>query len=200
MGAKENIEYIKDELSNEEKLLESVIKVEKFYKKHRAKIISLLVLLILGGGGYGIYSLKIAHDLKISNEAYQKLLKNPQDKEALQTLKEKNEKLYNLYLYQQAIKNKNIKVLEKVAKSNDPILSDLAKYHIAVMKKDYKLLDQYAVNSNAILQEFAILDESYLLFRKKDIQKARKKLNKIENSPAAPYALLLGHYGTKVTQ
>lgn len=200
MGTKENIEYIKNELSNEEKFLESVIKAEKFYKKHKKKIVGILAALVIAGVGYVGYDMKAEHDLRVSNEAYQKLLQNPDDKEALQTLQVKNEKLYHLFLYQQAVKNKNKDALQKIATGSDPILADLAKYHVAALDKDSAALDRYAIDSNAILRELAILDESYLMMGQKRIAKAREKLSKIEKSPATPYALLLGHYGAKVAR
>lgn len=200
LGAKENIEYIKNELSNEEKLLESVIKAEKFYKKHKKKIVGIFAALVIAGVGYIGYEMKVEHDLQISNKAYQKLLQNPSDTEALQTLQAKNEKLYHLFLYQQAVKTKDKAALQKIATSSDPVLADLAKYHIAALDRDSEALDRYAIDSNAILREMAILDESYLLMERNKIAKAREKLSKIEKSPATPYALLLGHYGAKGAQ
>ncbi len=200
MGTKENIEYIKNELSNEEKFLESVIKAEKFYKKHKKKIVGIFMALVIASAGYVGYEMKVEHDLRVSNEAYQKLLQNPDDKEALQTLQSKNEKLYHLFLYQQAVKKKDKDALQKIAAGSDPILADLAKYHVAALDKDSAALDHYAIDSNAILRELAILDESYLMMNQKNIAKAREKLSKIEKSPATPYALLLGHYGAKVVR
>ncbi len=200
MGTKENIEYIKNELSNEEKFLESVIKAEKFYKKHKKKIVGIFMALVIASAGYVGYEMKVEHDLRVSNEAYQKLLQNPDDKEALQTLQSKNEKLYHLFLYQQAVKKKDKDALQKIAAGSDPILADLAKYHVAALDKDSTALDHYAIDSNAILRELAILDESYLMMNQKNIAKAREKLSKIEKSPATPYALLLGHYGAKVVR
>ena len=198
MGAKENIEYIKQELSSEEKFLESVIKVEKFYKKHKKAIVAGAAAVLIAGVGYIAYEMKVEYDLRLSNEAYQELLKNPSNKEALQTLQAKNEKLYHLFLYQQAVKAKDKAALQKIAASSDPILADLAKYHLAALQKDREKLDRYALNSEAILKELALLDESYLLMEKKKIAQAREKLKKIEKSAATPYALLLGHYGVKV--
>ncbi len=200
LGTKENIEYIKNELSNEEKFLESVIKAEKFYKKHKKKIVGIFMALVIASAGYVGYEMKVEHDLRVSNEAYQKLLQNPDDKEALQTLQSKNEKLYHLFLYQQAVKKKDKDALQKIAAGSDPILADLAKYHVAALDKDSAALDHYAIDSNAILRELAILDESYLMMNQKNIAKAREKLSKIEKSPATPYALLLGHYGAKVVR
>lgn len=200
LGAKENIEYIKQELSSEEKFLESVIKAEKFYKKHKKLIIGLLAAVVIGGIGYGAYEMKVEHDLVVSNKAYQRALQNPDDKEALALLKEKNPKLYHLFLYQQAVKKRDKAALQQIAASSDSVLADLAKYHLAALQKKIERLDVYALNSEALLRELALLDESYLLMEQKDVAKARDKLAKIEKSPATAYALLLAHYGVKVAQ
>ncbi len=189
---------IKEELSNEEKFLESVIKLEKFYKKYKKPIIALGIAIVVGGIGYWGYSWKRDYDLRIANEAYDQLLSNPDKKDALETLKEKNPKLYHLYLYQRAIANKDIKTLDELAKSEDPILSDLATYHIDVIKKDADGLQHYTLNSAALLRGYAILDRAFLLMKNGKIAQARKELGAIKKeSPAYPYAMLLRHYGAK---
>ncbi|BCD61936.1 hypothetical protein NitYY0826_C0803 [Nitratiruptor sp. YY08-26] len=199
MSTKDNIEYIKKELDSEEKFLESVIKAEKFYKKHKKKITALVVLVVIGFLGYVGYDMMKTHNLEVSNAAYNSLLQNPQDKEALQTLKNKNPKLYALYIYQKAIEKSDIEALQKIANGDDRVLGDLAKYHIAVIKKDNKALERYANNSDAILRDFAYLDSAYMDFMKDAIAVGRKKIENIDKSSAAyPYALLLGHYGAKV--
>ncbi|SMC09366.1 tetratricopeptide repeat protein [Nitratiruptor tergarcus] len=199
MSTKDNIEYIKKELDSEEKFLESVIKAEKFYKKHKKKITALVVLVVIGFLGYVGYDMMKTHNLEVSNAAYNSLLQNPQDKEALQTLKNKNPKLYALYIYQKAIEKNDIEALQKIANGDDRVLGDLAKYHIAVIKKDSKALERYANNSDAILRDFAYLDSAYMDFMKDAIAVGRKKIENIDKSSTAyPYALLLGHYGAKV--
>ncbi len=199
MGTKENLEYIKKELDSEEKFLESVIKAEKFYKKYKKVINALGALVVVGALGYVGYDMLQEYNLKISNEAYNALLQNPHDKEALAILKNKNPKLYALYLYRQAIEHNDIATLQKIAAQEDKVLADLAKYHIAALKKDRAALERYANNADAILRDFAYLDVAYMSFERNQILAGRKRLDNIEkSSPAYPYALLLGHYGAKV--
>ncbi len=199
LGTKENIDFIKQELSSEEKFLESVIKLEKYYKKYKNLLIGLLVFVILAGVGYMGYEWKKQADLEASNLAFEKLLANPADKEALKVLQQKNPRLYQLFLYRQALQTKDKKILENLAKSEDPILSDLAKYHLAVLNKDERALQNYSMQKEALLKEMAILDDGYLLMKSEKIDDARRRLSNIaKESSAYPYALLLKHYGAKV--
>ncbi|BAF70282.1 tetratricopeptide repeat protein [Nitratiruptor sp. SB155-2] len=197
MGTKENIDFIKQELSNEEKLLESVIRLEKWYKKYSKVIISSVVLALLAGVGYSLYEWKKQGDLEESNIAYLKLLNNPKDSSSLQILQNKNPKLYMLYLYQKGVSSNSVKDLEAVKNGGDTILSDLASYHIAVIKKDQKALQEYA-NKDTILQEYAILDRGYTLLAQNNIKGAHAVLDDIkQNSQAYLYAKMLKHYGVK---
>ncbi len=195
MGTQENIDYIKQELSNEEKFLESLIKAEKFYKKYKKHFVILGIAVLVGVGGYVGYEMKIEHDLRVSNEAYEKLLQKRGTKEDLQLLQSKNPKLYTLYLYQEALQNKDEKALQQLAGSDDPVISDLARYHIAVLRGDEPKLSTYASQEN-IYTDLAKLDDAYLLYRQEKIESAHAKLATIQKtSPVAPYALLLRHYG-----
>ena len=201
MGTKENIEYIKQELSNEEKLLESVIKLEKFYKKYKKALIGAFLALAIFAVGYMGYAWKKEQDLQASNQAFEKLLANPEDKEALQTLKSANPKLYALYLYHKAMQTKDVKLFQQLAASDDPVLSDLAKYHLAVLQKDQKSLEKYTMQKDALLKEMAMLDDGYLLMKDGQIAQAKRNLANVpKESPAYPYALLLKHYGVKVSK
>ena len=75
MSLKENVDYIKEEISNEEKFFESFFKVEKFYKKYKFIIIALVVLVL----GYfittNILSYVKEQNAIAANKAYNTLLK-----------------------------------------------------------------------------------------------------------------------------
>ncbi len=201
LGTKENIEYIKQELSNEEKFLESVIKLEKFYKKYKKALLSALIACALFVVGYMGYEWKKDRDLRVSNQLFQKLLVNPNDKEALENLRSLNPKLYDLYLYQKAMRTKDARLFEKLASAQDPILSDLAKYHLAVLQQDTKALERYGMQEGALLREMALLDDGYLWMKGKKITRAKEELSGVpKESSAYPYSLLLKHFGTKVSR
>ena len=195
MSTKENIDYIKQELSNEEKLLESVIKAEKFYKKNKKWILILAMLVVLFGVGTFLYDMKKERDLLQSNEAYSQLLQNPSNEEALKKLQSLNPRLYRLFLYQRAIKRKDIKTLKQIALSDDPVLKELAGYHVAVITKDRHKIEEY-LGKGVILKDLARLEDAYELFKNGDISSGRSQLLLIDkNSEAKPFAILLKHYG-----
>ena len=197
MGTKENIEYIKNELDSEEKLLESVIKAEKFFKRYKKPIVAGVGLVVAAAILYFGYEWKEERDIQKANIAYNRLLQNPRDKSALEELKSANKRLYTLYLYQKGLANKDLQAFEEVAASGDPILSDLANYHIAVLQKDQKRLEHYA-SDETLLKEMALLDEAYLLMKSGELQKAKSKLDAVpQNSEALLYAKMLKHYGLK---
>ncbi|MBD3808886.1 MAG: hypothetical protein IE880_09285, partial [Epsilonproteobacteria bacterium] len=100
MDIKEVKQYAKDELSSDEKLLESVLKFETIYNKHKVKLFAVLafaalsIIVFLGYNEYKEYQYNKA------NDALMKLFENPDDKEAIEILKNNNQALYDLYSYQ----------------------------------------------------------------------------------------------------
>jgi len=195
---KGNIEFIKEELSNEEKFLEQVVKAERFYKKYKKHIVALAIVAIVGILGYVGYDMKKSHDLKVSNEAYLKLLKNPADTQAIDILKSKNPSLYEVYLFKKAIEKNDIKSLKKIASKNILVISNIAKYQAAALQKNERDLYKYELDQKSLLKDLAILDEAYLLYSKNSIENAREKLSSIgKDSLVYPYAQFLLHFGIK---
>lgn len=199
LGTKENIEYIKEELTSDEKLLGELIRAERFFKKYKKPLMSAMAVVVVAIIGYGVYEWKRSQDLAAANKAYMQLLTTP-SKEVEKLLAAKNPKLYELYLYQQAVHKKDKATLAKLAASTDPIISDMAKYHLAVLQGELHKIHNLTLSDN-ILRDMAILDEVFLLDKKGEVQKARKHLERIgKESQAYAIAQLLRHYGTKVSQ
>jgi hypothetical protein len=190
MDIKRNLEEVKKELSADEQMLASAFKIEKFYKKHKIKIISAVSAIVLFVIGTQIVDAIERSRLESANSAYLTLLKNPNDKEALETLKSKNPKLFELYSYSQAVKNRDTKALESITKSQNDILKDTSSYHLGV-------LEQREVNSK-FYSDFAIIYNSYLAIKSHNIEEAKNQLALIEsNSPLFNMAQIIQHYTIK---
>ena len=199
MAAKDTIEFLKEEISNEEKFLEQIVRAEKFYKKYKKHLIVATVFIVVLIGGYIGYDLKKEYDLKVSNEAYLKLLSNPQDKKSLNILKEKNPVLYDVFLFRTALEKNDAQKLNEIASKKIPVVSNIAAYQSAALKKDQKALYSYQLNQKSLLKDLAILDEAFLLYKKDEIKKAKERLKSInKDSFVYPYATFLLHYGLKV--
>jgi len=119
LGLKENINAVKEEISTEEQFLEGMIKSERFFKRNKKYIIAALVLLAFGAGGYAINDVMAGARLKTSNAAYQALLKDANNTSALETLKAKNPKLYEMFIFETALAKGDIEALKKVSLSKE---------------------------------------------------------------------------------
>ncbi|MDR1460698.1 MAG: hypothetical protein LBI78_03560 [Campylobacteraceae bacterium] len=153
MALKDNIKAIKEELSAQEQLLESIIAGERFFKKHKRKVIaSVIVVVILAIGYIGLNAMKAAN-LKASNEAYKILLDNPNDEKALSSLKSKNKPLYRAFVFTEALKNGDNETLKTLLAEKD-IIANLVAYQI-----------QENVENDFILEDFIALRDGYELLR-----------------------------------
>ncbi len=192
MSLKENLDVIKEEISAEEQFLESVIKGERFFKKYKKPIIAGIVALVLGGAGYSGYKVIKKSNLEASNRAYETLLKNPNDKKALNTLKSKNEELYLVFKFQQAVKNNDKKSFEELANlKENQLLSDLSNYELAQ-------IDNSKIVKSEFLKGMALLEEGFELLKEGKIEEARLKFAQINpNSGLSEIAKNLSHYQGK---
>ena len=198
MSIKEQVEFVKDELTQDEKLLESLIKVERFYKKNRLAILAVSISFVIGGIGYGVMEYVKEQRLLKANSALLKLQNDPRDVSALKILKENNPSLAQLFLLKEATISGDIKKLEELSKSKDETISDLADYHIAVFKNSLSQIKDYRLKSSSLLKDLAIFDEAYLLYKNGKIDEAKNVLAQInETSSVKAVANMLEHYGIK---
>ncbi len=183
MSIKENVEMLKEEISNEEKLLEGMIKAESFFKKYKKLLIGAAVALILLAVGYSIQNYLEQKNLEASNKALLTLEQNPSSSDALSILKSKNPKLYEAYQFATHAKSLELDKLTQLKDSiTDPYLNDLLDYQIASLSKDK--ISSYASKDGAILKDLAILEEAFLLLEQNKIKEARVKLDSIAQNPA----------------
>ena len=187
MSLKENINYIKQEISTEEKFFENFFKLEKFWKKYKL-IIIVLISSIIGYFAFTSIStyIKEQNDAK-ANIAYNKLIKNPNDKESLSILKEKNKTLLDLAVYKNAKDN---------TLQNDVIyLKQIALFNKAIKNNDTKALDSLIMDQEFVLKDYAIFNKALILSNEKKYQKAKEALSLIsDQSNVKALSNLLAHY------
>ncbi len=187
MNIKENANYVKNELGSDEKLLESVLKFETFYNKHKIKIFAAIAAIALFFISTVALEVWQDHKNEKANEALLKLAANPADKDALAVLQENNQPLYELYSYQKASQAKDIKQLQELSKSENKLVADLSAYEVGALSQK--------PTDSVYYQDMATIQKVYAAINNKDIATAKKLLDTIdEESPLASVARLYKHY------
>ncbi len=187
MSLKDEIKYVKDELSSDEKLLENAFKLERFYKKYKMAIWGLVIALIAIFGGTWLYGTYTDYRLGKANDALLTLQKDPKNTEALAALKKYNPSLHALYSYSVARKSESMDSLsrEKSVSSNS-VLSDIVSYHKAVMASK--------AGDSSYYRDLSTVEKAYEALNRGEKDKARSLLITIgENSPLSKIAKLMMH-------
>lgn len=177
---------IKEKLSGDEKVLESVFKLETLYKKYKFIIWALVIALILFFLGRAYMQSIHTSNLAEANEAFLTLQTKADDTEALAILKEKNPKLFELFTFTQDVKKENVTALKELGTSENMIIADASTYVYSVLEKQPKDSKLYA--------EMVLFQQAYLAIKAGDIKSAKQKLNLIEEgTPLFMLASLLKH-------
>jgi hypothetical protein len=186
---KENVKFVKDELNSEEKFIEGFVKVERIYKKYKALIFALTAIIIIAVIGLSVNSYIKNENKTQANIAFDTLLQNPSDKEALESLKVTNKRLYDVIVYIQAKKdNKDIEI-------NVPYLKELASYQKALKNKNVSELNTLSMQNDFLLKEFAIFNKALILTEQGKYKDAKVALNLIPSSSKVyELASLLKHH------
>lgn len=188
MSLKEDVNYVKNELSNEEKLLENFVKSERFFKKYKTLIFAFVVIIIIGSIGVMIKN-NIDESNKLeANIALNNYL-NAGDKTGLDSLKGINKELYEIALYLEAKKDNNS------AQINIPMLKQLQEFQQANSTNNVETLNNLSLQNDFLLKEFAIFNKALILTNQGKYEEAKKALTLIpQTSKAYELANLLNHY------
>ena len=76
MSIKDDVNYIKNELSSEEKFLESFVKTERFFKKYKKLIVVLIITVIVGSIAFLVKTKLDEKNLYEANIALSSFLEN----------------------------------------------------------------------------------------------------------------------------
>jgi hypothetical protein len=186
VSIKDDVKYVKTELSGDEKVLESAFKLETLYKKYKFFVWGIVgAVLLFFVAQTALSSIKQAK-LEDANNAFLTLQTKADDTQALATLKESNPALFELYSFSKAAKGQDVKALSSLANSKNTVISDASKYTVAAIEK--KPVD------SKLYKELALLEEAYLAIQAGDAKSAKAKLELIdERSPLSMVAQLLKH-------
>jgi len=186
VSIQDDVKYVKKELSGDEKVLESAFKLEELYKKNKYVIWAAVAAIILFFVGSTVMTAMKQSKLEDANSAFLTLQTKADDAQALETLKQKNPALFELYTFSQAAKKQDAKALNSLSSSKNSIIADSSKYSAAS-------IDKKPVDSK-LYKEMTLLEEAYVSIKAGDMKNAKAKLELIdERSPLSMLARLLAH-------
>ena len=161
MALKDDLNDIKKELSAQEQMIEGFIRGEKFFKKYKYIIISLIIIIL----AYVLYTYISStikeNNIKNSNELYISLLRDIKSQN-YDTSKEEELKKTNPNLYVFLLLAKHLdedKFLEESKNLDlDPLLKEILNYEQSNFLLDYdKLLQAYDLLKQDKIEEARIL-------------------------------------------
>ena len=185
MSLKENIDYIKNEISAEESYMEKFFKVERIYKKNKKIIIAAIIIIILSVASFYVSSYITDKNKLQANIALNTLLNNPDDKEALAVLEVKNPKLFKIYQF----KINDTKVTDVT------FFKELALYTTAIKENNIEKLTEVTQQQEFLLKDFAIFNKALIQAQESKYAESKETLKSInENSAVSPLGKMLEHF------
>lgn len=198
MNLKENMDALKEELSSEEKFFESAVRTERFIKRYEKPLIGGVVALLLFAGGAIAYQAYTNAKIESSNTAFNTLLSNPSDASALETLKNDNPELYDVWRLSRAIAKNDVAILESLKSSEAFGVADIAAYEAAAIKEDKAGLESYTKMQGALYKDLALVELAVIAMHEGNIAQAHQQIALIpEDSTMFQVGRSLSHYGIK---
>jgi len=185
MSLKEDVNNVKKEISAEESYMESVFKIEKTWKKYKTSIIGLTAVAIITVIGFYISAYYTEQNKIQANIAFNTLLKNPNDKEAIAVLQAKNPKLYEISQY----KLNDTKIIDV------EFFKELALYTKAINEQSIDSLNTVTQKQKFILKDFALFNKALIQAKESKFTDAKETLKLIgTKSEVSPMAKMLEHF------
>ncbi len=190
MNIKDNVNYVKNELTADEKVLESAFKLENIYRKYKILIWGVVGILVIGGGSSVALDIINQSKLDNANQALITLQTEPNNAKAKEILKINNPSLFDLYNFKLAIESQDIKALDVLSKNKNNIIADISSYHSRALSNK---------NGESIYyKNLSLVTSAYNNIEKNKIKDAKLKLEMIDNrSSLASMSTLLTHYTIK---
>jgi hypothetical protein len=185
MSLKEDVYYIKKEISAEESYMESVFKIEKTWKKYKTSIIAVITVVVITAIGFYVSAYFTEQNKIQANIAFNTLLKNPNDKEALALLEVKNPKLYEILQY----KLNDTKIIDV------EFFKELALYTKSINEQNIDALNTVTQKQEFILKDFALFNKALMQAKEAKYIDAKETLKLIDvKSEVSPMAKMLEHF------
>ncbi|MEA3553183.1 MAG: tetratricopeptide repeat protein [Campylobacterota bacterium] len=185
MSLKENINYIKEEVSAQESFMEKTFKLEQFYKKYKTIIFGSVTLAVIAFIGVSVTQYQNEQNKIKDNQAFNLLLENPNDKLSLNYLEENNKKLYEIAIYMN----------DKTKKTNVEFLAELSTYSKAIEKDNIDELSAVTQKQTFLLKDFAIFNKALIQAQNGKYQDAKESIKLIPaNSSVASLSSMLEHF------
>lgn len=198
MNLKENMDALKEELNSEEKFFESAVRTERFIKRYQKPLIGGVVALLLFAGGAIAYQTYTKAKIESSNAAFNTLLSNPADASAIETLKNDNPKLYDVWRLSRGISQNDVSVLDSLKNSEAFGVADIAAYEAAAIKENKVGLESYTKTQGALYKDLALVELAVMAIHEGNMAQAHEHIALIpEDSAMYEVGRSLSHYGVK---
>ncbi|RLA78574.1 MAG: hypothetical protein DRG78_14785, partial [Epsilonproteobacteria bacterium] len=185
MSLKEDINYIKEEISTEESFMEKFFKTEQFYKKYKNIIIGGISVIIIAIVGFYISGYITEQNKIESNKAFNILLEDSTNANAIAVLKERNPKLLEVVNF-----TKN-----GTTNTDIEFLKELSLYSSAMKENNIDKISSVSQNQNFLLKDFAMFNKALIQTENQKYLDAKETLKQIpESSDIAALSKMLAHF------
>jgi len=194
LSLKENLKLIKEEILEQESFLEGIFKLGIYYKKYKKIILSIIAIVV----AYGVFASVRAYyqnqtTIK-ANEAFNAIVKNYDNKTALEFLKQNNKDLYDIAVFNQAKKDNSIDI-SFLDNSNVWFIKQLVKYDKAIKNANASEIDALIAQRDFLLKDVAIMNKALIQIKHKKYKKAKNTLEFLsEEASKSEMAIVIEHF------